>query len=204
MNSSELFQALSAPFSNAEVKKRPGRGGKAFSYVDARTVVRRLTDVIGIAGWSFESAVADTERQVVHGRLTVSVDGLTVVREDFGYPNSDSDDEPLKSAASDALKRCAVQLGVAAYLYGDQAQQAIIAAERERVQQIAVRFADVMDAIRAISADEAARIESGLAKWGATSLTQLPLARAEWALNRALTIMDEAIERANAADAEVA
>ena len=200
MNSNEMTQALSAPFSDAEVKRRPGRGGKHFRYVDARTVARRLTDVLGLTGWSFETSVADAERQVVHGKLTVILDGVTIVRSDFGYPNSDTDDEPLKSAASDALKRAAVQLGVGAYLYGDETSQAAIAAEREKLAKINAQFSDVMEAIRAMNAEEAERIESGLAKWGATSLNQLPLAKAEWARDRALSIMDKVIAEANAAD----
>lgn len=200
MNSNEMTQALSAPFSDTELKRRPGRGSKTFRYVDARTVARRLTDVLGITGWSFETTVADPERQVVHGRLTVTIDGATIVRSDFGYPNSDSDDEPLKSAASDALKRAAVQLGVGAYLYGDEASQAAAAEERAKLAKIDAHFAEVMEAIRAMNAEEAERIESGLAKWGASSLTQLPLAKAEWARDRALAIMDKVIAEANAAE----
>jgi hypothetical protein len=45
------------------------------------------------------------------------VEGKTTIRQDFGYPNSAQDDEPLKSAASDALRRCAAQVGVGRSLY---------------------------------------------------------------------------------------
>jgi hypothetical protein len=45
------------------------------------------------------------------------IDGVTTVRQDFGYPNSAQDDEPYKSAASDALRRCAAQIGVGRSLY---------------------------------------------------------------------------------------
>jgi hypothetical protein len=54
---------------------------------------------------------------VVHGSLVIVVDGKSTIRQDFGYPNSAQDDEPLKSAASDALRRCAAQVGVGRSLY---------------------------------------------------------------------------------------
>ena len=109
----QLAAALSAPFNAEDLKQRPGRGGLVFTYADARAVAQRLDDVLGVEGWQFEVAVADVARSVVKGSLAVVLGGKTVVREDFGYPNSAQDDEPLKSAASDALRRCAAQLGVA-------------------------------------------------------------------------------------------
>jgi hypothetical protein len=48
------------------------------------------------------------------------VEGKTTIRQDFGYPNSAQDDEPLKSAASDALRRCAAQVGVGRSLYSPE------------------------------------------------------------------------------------
>jgi hypothetical protein len=88
-----------------------------FTYADARAVAQRLDDVLGIEGWQFEVKVADGARNVVHGSLAVVIGGKTTIRQDFGYPNSAQDDEPLKSAASDALRRCAAQVGVGRSLY---------------------------------------------------------------------------------------
>jgi hypothetical protein len=88
-----------------------------FTYADARAVAQRLDDVLSIAGWQFEVKVADAQRFVVHGTLIAVIDGVTTVKQDFGYPNSAQDDEPLKSAASDALRRCAAQIGVGRSLY---------------------------------------------------------------------------------------
>jgi hypothetical protein len=73
--------------------------------------------VLGLAGWQFEVKVADPAAKVVHGTLIAVIDGVTTVRQDFGYPNSAQDDEPYKSAASDALRRCAAQIGVGRSLY---------------------------------------------------------------------------------------
>jgi len=91
-----------------------------FTYADARAVAQRLDDVLGLTGWQFEVDVADLARGVVKGSLAIVVEGKTVIHEDFGYPNSTSDDEPLKSAASDALRRCAAQIGVGRSLYSPE------------------------------------------------------------------------------------
>ena len=115
--SKEIAAALAAPFTGQDLKTRPGRGGLVFTYADARAVAQRLDDTLGLAGWQFEVKVADAARFVVHGTLIAVIDGVTTVRQDFGYPNSAQDDEPYKSAASDALRRCAAQLGVGRSLY---------------------------------------------------------------------------------------
>lgn len=116
----QIAQALAAPFEEKDLKHRPGRAGMTFTYADARAVAQRLDDVLGIEGWQFEVKVADGERNVVHGSLAVVIGGKTTIRQDFGYPNSSADDEPLKSAASDALRRCAAQIGVGRSLYSPE------------------------------------------------------------------------------------
>ena len=118
--SNDISKALCAPFEEKDLKHRPGRAGMTFTYADARAVAQRLDDVLGIEGWQFEVKVADGARNVVHGSLAVVIGGKTTIRQDFGYPNSAQDDEPLKSAASDALRRCAAQLGVGRSLYSPE------------------------------------------------------------------------------------
>jgi hypothetical protein len=88
-----------------------------FSYVDARAVMQRLDDVLTPAGWEFTSSVIPGT-DVVHGRLSIA----GMVREDYGYPNSDRDEEPIKAASSDALKRCGVMFGIGRHLYDDNSQ----------------------------------------------------------------------------------
>jgi len=115
--SKEIAAALAAPFEEKDLKHRPGRAGLVFTYADARAVAQRLDDTLGIEGWQFEVKVADPARSVVHGSLCLVIDGKTTIKQDFGYPNGPQDDEPLKSAASDALRRCAAQVGVGRSLY---------------------------------------------------------------------------------------
>ena len=122
--SKQIAQALAAPFDEKDLKHRPGRAGLVFTYADARAVAQRLDDVLGIEGWQFEVKVADPIRGVVHGSLVIVIEGKSTIRQDFGYPNSTQDDEPLKSAASDALRRCAAQIGVGRSLYSPERGQA--------------------------------------------------------------------------------
>lgn len=105
---------LAEPFDPSEIKERPGRGGMTFSYVDARAVMQRLDDVLGPEGWDFQSTVIPGT-DIVRGELTIGGN----IRVDYGYPNSDQDDEPVKAASSDALKRCAVMFGIGRHLYDD-------------------------------------------------------------------------------------
>lgn len=135
----QVWAKLAEPFPDSEIKQRPGAAkwdhkdscDKArcretrdpnkhhqFSYVDARAVMQRLDDVLTPAGWEFTSSVIPGT-DVVHGRLTVA----GFIREDYGYPNSDRDEEPIKAASSDALKRCAVMFGIGRHLYDDNKPQ---------------------------------------------------------------------------------
>jgi len=149
--SREIAQALAAPFDPKDLKTRPGRAGMTFTYADARAVAQRLDDVLTIVGWQFEVSVADAARGVVKGSLAIVVEGKTVIHEDFGYPNSTQDDEPLKSAASDALRRCAAQVGVGRSLYSPEKGVAVapLMFTRPNVPQIAKP-----EASSALSADD--------------------------------------------------
>jgi hypothetical protein len=119
-----------------------------FTYADARAVAQRLDDVLGLAGWQFEVKVADPAAKVVHGTLIAVIDGVTTVRQDFGYPNSAQDDEPYKSAASDALRRCAAQIGVGRSLYASGTGTSLsvapraVSVESVRVSQPSVSTSD--------------------------------------------------------------
>ena len=111
----EMMEALGAPFPEDEIDFLPKAqsGGQALglAYIDARDVMRRLDLVVGPANWSFDFDVLAANGKMVKGRLTV----LGVTKCDAG--EADQEDEPLKSAVSDALKRCAVHFGIGRYLY---------------------------------------------------------------------------------------
>lgn len=128
------WNKLAEHFPESEVKQRPGaakwdhkpncEGARCreakdedkhhqFNYIDARAVAQRLDEVLTPAGWSF--VCQHIGEGIVHGRLSIG----ETVREDHGYPNSERDEEPIKAATSDALKRCAVLFGIGRHLYED-------------------------------------------------------------------------------------
>lgn len=111
----EVLGALGAPFPDDEVEFLP-RGNfegkaRALAYIDARSVMRRLDAVVGASNWSFDFELLSPDGKMVKGKLTV----LGVTKCDAG--EGASEDEVLKSAVSDALKRCAVHFGIGRYLY---------------------------------------------------------------------------------------
>lgn len=113
----EVLEALGAPFPTTEIEflPRATSNGKAMAiaYIDARAVMRRLDYVVGPAEWSFDyDLLPSGEKSVyVKGRLTV----CGVTKADAG--EGEREEEPLKSAVSDALKRCGVHFGIGRYLY---------------------------------------------------------------------------------------
>jgi hypothetical protein len=115
-------KSLTAPFRADQIRTRHGRNGQQLAYVEVADVIERLN--LTLPSWSFEVVshqVLDDE-VVVHARLRAG----DVVKEDFGaheVTKSWQDGttvcvgDDLKSAASDALKRCARLIGVALDLY---------------------------------------------------------------------------------------
>jgi hypothetical protein len=111
----EVMEALGAAFPEDEIEFLP-RGNwegkaRALAYIDARSVMRRLDAVVGPGNWSFDFELLSPDGKMVKGKLTV----LGVTKCDAG--EGSSEDEVLKSAVSDALKRTAVHFGIGRYLY---------------------------------------------------------------------------------------
>ena len=135
--SREQLRSLATPFPPGLIKQpAPGKHG---TYVKHSTVTERLLHELG--GFSFE--IVDIVRGLapemttrgdkprtyparenavvgVLGRLSVTVDGVARVVTEVGSednPAMGHDGENLKNAASDALKRCAMRLGVGLHLW---------------------------------------------------------------------------------------
>lgn len=111
------MQALGRPFPAVEhyflpkAVTRAGDKALALVYITARHVMDRLDEVVP-GEWSFTwLLVSEQPHTVVKGSLKVG--GQTF--EDCG--EAAQEEEPFKSAVSDALKRCAVQAGIGRYLY---------------------------------------------------------------------------------------
>lgn len=127
------LDALSRPFEAGQIKQRKGRGGKMLDYLETHAVIARLNEAFDGA-WSFEVADYKTMEGeiVVQGKLTAG--GRT--KEQFGsseisrFGSGDKQGQPIcigddmKSAGSDALKKCATLFGVGLQLYDKSAQPA--------------------------------------------------------------------------------
>lgn len=125
----EQIEALARPFGANEIEWRVGQAGKGargpwvkpLAYLTSRAVMERLDEVFGVGGWS------NTIREVNLGEISdekgraTPLRGIVCTLHAGGAEHEDvaecSDIEPLKGAASGALKRVAVHFGIGRYLY---------------------------------------------------------------------------------------
>lgn len=111
---------LAEPFEANEIKWKPamvkGDRALALAYIDARLVMDRLDDVVGVGNWQ------DSYEQLSDGNvactLRVRIAGEWISKTDVGGESEQPDDgDKCKAAFSDALKRAAVKFGVGRFLY---------------------------------------------------------------------------------------
>jgi hypothetical protein len=135
----ELYARLTEPF---DVTFRDLRGGVELEYITGEQVTSRLNEELGFLAWSFtirEHGIhAEADECWVLGELTIEIGGRQMaVRQQFGsqkIKRSRSSGMPLdigfdlKGAATDALKKCASQVGVGLYLWKKEPPAAIGAA----------------------------------------------------------------------------
>lgn len=115
------------------VKQREGGGGRSFSYLEGHYVIARLNEIFGNGGWSYTTKhlekahtgmVKDKYNNEVHtahyiAMVELVVPGLNAVYGDVGYGDGSDKQNPgkahelaAKEAVTDALKRCAKNLGM--------------------------------------------------------------------------------------------
>jgi hypothetical protein len=116
----EIQRALSAPFPPSVLGWKPqsvkGDRALACAFIDARDVMDRLDEVLGVENW--EDSYTVLAGGSVACRLTVRVGPAMITKEDVGSPSDQPDaGDKLKAAYSDALKRAAVKYGIGRYLY---------------------------------------------------------------------------------------
>ncbi len=123
-NWDEIKRQLATPFHSyyvgwkAQATSKDKTRAMAVAYIDARTVMDRLDQVVGPGNWS------DTYRLISAGDGEFAIECTLAL---FGVPKSDvgiaeeeddgSSASISKSAYSDALKRAAVKWGIGRYLY---------------------------------------------------------------------------------------
>lgn len=128
---------LAEPFTADQIKFKPSvvRDNKALAlaYIDARDVMQRLDDVLGIDGWWDEY---EFHSEGCSCRLTCVIDGKEITKEDFGSESEQkSEGDRGKAAVSDALKRAAVKFGIGRHLYSLPAQWVGYDPKRKRLTE---------------------------------------------------------------------
>jgi hypothetical protein len=120
MDAKEIQRRFLECFDPDEVKWKPqsvkGNRALAICYVDARCVMDRLDDVVGVAGW--QTQYQQVGPASFECRLSVRIDGEWIIKTDVGNTSDQPDEgDQVKAAYSDAIKRAAVHFGIGRYLY---------------------------------------------------------------------------------------
>lgn len=152
------------------VKTRPAKGGGKWDYVTGGYVKKCLNLMFGW-DWDFEIVderiMIEAKEIVVKGRLTCRSNGRTIVKMQFGNKdimfrkNSDiplSVGNDLKAAATDALKKCAAEIGIAADIYNKEDFKEInVNTEEHTLERLEGLFNSLSDEL--IAPEDAINIE---------------------------------------------
>ena len=118
----ELFSKLSEPFPSEAIDWRVGatnsdkNKGIALAYIQARPVMDRLDEVVGLENWTDVYTPIQGKDGVVGFLCTLSLKiGDNWISKMDGADTSDI--EAIKGGISDAFKRAAVKWGIGRYLY---------------------------------------------------------------------------------------
>lgn len=128
------------------VKKRPAKGGGTWDYVSGG-YVRKVLNLMFGWDWDFEvvSEQVSGGQVIVKGRLTCRVNGRSIVKMQYGckeimYKRGTTDPLNLgndfKAAATDALKKCSAELGVAADVYNKEDFKEIDVQPTESIDEV--------------------------------------------------------------------
>jgi len=115
-------ELLAKRFPEAEHKTRKGARGKQLTYVETVNYIDRLNEIFGLHwSWELTEQGADEVGVWSRGRLTIEIDGKTVVKEAYGGNDKNGEiGDALKGASSDALKKACSLLGMGLYMYRDK------------------------------------------------------------------------------------
>lgn len=127
LNEKQLLHILQRT-PGTHVYNRPAKGGGSWDYVTGVYVKKVLNYVFGW-NWDFEVKQHGVEGDMIWvlGRLTVRTGTTTIVKEQFGRADCKKKKDgsgyldfgnDLKAATTDALKKCASELGIASDIYG--------------------------------------------------------------------------------------
>ncbi len=135
LSEKQIMRMVATKTPRKYVYTRPGKGGQSFEYVTGNYMKKVLNFIFGF-NWDFE--VVDKGREGdqiwVQGKLTVrdNTGKHSIVKTQFGRADikfkRDSKimldyGNDLKAATTDALKKCASELGIAQDIYGKEEAQ---------------------------------------------------------------------------------
>ena len=126
----DVFAALNKPFPSHDIEWRAQRSGVSGSgrtwamvmaYITNRAIQNRLDEVFGPMGWKNEfindgktMMCGISVRNDDSGEWVSKWDGVEI---EWNNKNNNDKIDPVKTAISNAMKRCAVHWGVGRYLY---------------------------------------------------------------------------------------
>lgn len=133
-----ITEQLALPFEESQIKWKPavvsGNKAMAIAYIDARCVMDRLDEVVGVDGW--QDSYKAIENGTVICSLVVKFGDTWVTKSDVGGESEQNDEgDRAKAAFSDALKRAAVKFGIGRYLYRFPAQWVDYDPQKKRFAQ---------------------------------------------------------------------
>lgn len=154
---------LFAPTPKMHQYQRPAKGGGTWTYVTG-TYVKKVLNLMFGWDWSFEivdeQISLEYKQVIVKGRLTVNVRGRSIVKMQFGRQDvkfKKGTDLPLdlgndlKGATTDALKKCASELGIAADIYAPNEFKTIHVEDDTPKPDLVPKTEDWQNAIKALS-----------------------------------------------------
>lgn len=128
------------------IKSRPARGGGKWNYVTGGYVKKVLNLMFGW-DWDFEvinSQIVGKE-VIIQGRLKCRSNGKEIIKTQFGCKEimyMKGTESPLslgndfKAATTDALKKCAAEIGIAADIYNaEEFREIIIDDEKKGINE---------------------------------------------------------------------
>lgn len=136
VNISDIEAKLSQPLDPSRVKTRKGTGRDQVSYIQGWDVIEAFNSIFGFLGWSRETVLMESlhepkliidpedpqNNKVVAAykakvKITVYVGDRTILREgsaaarSFARTASEAEEQAIKSAETDAMKRAAITFG---------------------------------------------------------------------------------------------
>jgi len=141
LNAHQLAQLLKKT-PERYVKERPAKGGGKWKYVTGGYIKKCLNLMFG---WDWDFEIQDEKvfpkQIVVRGKLTCRSNGRTIIKTQYGRKDiafrRESEEyldigNDFKAAASDCLKKCAAEIGIAADIYNaDEFREVNVDTENE-------------------------------------------------------------------------